>query len=267
MKTMPRVCLILLPAFVLWLNACTKNTGDTAAPLQQQQSVETITILPIVTDTPANPANPYDHFGLDHNTLISLASPQLGSASSVYTIIDVFAAQAGITLSQAQRTSIANGVNRLLADTANDYNNIVDSLPFSQGAKHYLRQIKNIAYAIDTPTTYLAYKNSVIAIENTVLTNGTLPAGERKLVLRSAAVARYAMKYWANRYHHDDVLCCNGPVQVTSMGFFRKIERAIKTAIADYVASGEAEKMQMNDDMAELYVSISSWIVYWQLSL
>jgi len=165
----------------------------------------------------ANPNNPYDYTGLQHNNGVTYLLNHVNPSSPTVTTdilhyTKVYGSTIGLDTTDFDSWYSYATTHGFfyLNDTAyivypNPLNtNLYDSGKISSNVLNYLNSINN---AIDnvigddtspSSSLYGQVANQLIVIENNIKNDGTISTDEKNGLLRVAAIDRYTGAYWAN---------------------------------------------------------------------
>lgn len=192
-------------------------------------------------DNCANPNNPYDKAGYDHNMALQATRCVWGQAnatmSQTYTAVaDYYQAKYGANSTLPDEATWIANATAVNADKGNSYANIISNSNLSDEGKTVATQFVAMTSNIPASTTYAAYKSMIVDYETDVMADNNLTDADKEMLLTSSSIARYSMGYWINEMTDGNPTGSN-PVQCRNI--FHKIgdwwDRATaRFDIADY---------------------------------
>jgi hypothetical protein len=168
------------------------------------------------TDTVAvvkNSANPVDSVGNKHNAGLNAVLPNYSGGveptqanSFSYTNAFLSASHYSVPLlDTVQSIIISRYDTSLYSMTVTSFS----SYAYGQGqmsskVNTYLNSLGNLINALPaapTSTTYSSFASAVISLESTILSDNTITATDRTIILSGTSIARYSASYWVNYYN------------------------------------------------------------------
>lgn len=154
-------------------------------------------------DNCANPQNPYDYYGYEHNLGLqatrSVWSQPNATMSQVYSAVaDFYHHQYGANFTLPDETTWTNDVLAVNADNENDFANVISNSSLSDEGKTVANQFVALTSNITDATTFADYKSMIVSYEKAVMSNNNLTSADKKALLISSSIARYSMGYWIN---------------------------------------------------------------------
>lgn len=190
---------ILLLGSSFFVSCKKESQSDIPEPVRKVQKAATV--ANVSCEDPANPDNPYDQIGYYHNEGVTYVLNITGNSNPVASSeIAALSNQYGLQTFNINGTATAADIDEVVNDGINEYTSIIDQYSVSDKARAYLYQLMAI---FDDPSEtdeveYCPLKDRIVALESTVLQDGTLNNTERRQVLSATSVARYSLYYWMN---------------------------------------------------------------------
>jgi hypothetical protein len=194
--------LLLLATVGLLPFASCKKTSQTATVSSTQKTLH-LSDYVYSQDDAANPNNPYDNVGFQHNNILQATRSIWTNSSKTFN--DVYTGEAtyyhnnvDATVVVPQESSMQALYNTLIADVTNWESNTIASSNLSATGKSYANQLFGCLANIDPNAYYADFKNNVIAVEGQISQNQSLSSDEKQRLLTMASVLRHSTLYWLN---------------------------------------------------------------------
>lgn len=210
------------------LVSCDKNENETIVGHEQYSATKGVF-------NPANPANPYDYMGVDHNYYIDKCMPDVYSYIMNYGGIDVSQA---ITISNqilAQNGFDTNGIRTIAMkiETSADSNFmpfIMSSFP-NQKIRNCISKLVSdiLQMAQDENYDYEDIHKFILARETKYATSGEYSNEELGYIYPVTSVMRHSMYYWYNNGF--------GPVNPKKASVWKWLGRIAVVATCDALGS------------------------------
>ncbi|WEA02091.1 hypothetical protein [Mucilaginibacter sp. SJ] len=185
--------------FITLITAACKKGGNSIETADTKQSDSAI--ISTAGLQPANSANLFDSVGVWHNTGLNYVLAYLNDRKQtrleqVNQATIMFGHE--VMNIEASPKMLAS-LNRVLADSAAHFRNIIAKAPLSAAAKTWLQKLfETVEKANPQNPDYTLLKQNLIAIENDVAIDAKLSLNEKQAILGTASVARYSAYYWLN---------------------------------------------------------------------
>ncbi len=168
------------------------------------------------TDTVAvlkNAANPVDSVGNRHNAVLNGVLPNYTGGveptqanSFSYTNASLTTSHYSVQLlDTVQSITISRYDTSLYSMTVTSFSNYAYGQgQMSSKINTYLNSLGNLINALPaapTSTTYSSFASSVVSLESTILSDNTITATDRTIILSGTSIARYSASYWINYYN------------------------------------------------------------------
>ncbi len=150
----------------------------------------------------SNPKNPYDYAGKQHNKVISKSLKKYSitkfsdkQLAFVNNLIDSYNIK-------GKRLTI-NEINFIMDDYKNDFKNVINKSDLSSTGKKIIQDLISnvIKMSYDEKITYTIFYNSVVSLENKILSNKKLSPNDMKSLLELTSIARYSGFLWNDFYN------------------------------------------------------------------
>jgi hypothetical protein len=195
---------IFLPITFCLLAAATtftscKKTQDNTSNVKPSTTAQTARDV----DDAANPANPFDEVGYQHNEGLqntrSVWNTPGRTFESVYTgEVNYIHQNVDNNVVPPDMTYLQNLYTQVNGDAANNDVNFINSTQLSPLAKTYANQMFSAALNPDPNADYFGVKAAIIQVETTIINDQNLSQSEKQQLLTSASVLRHSMLYWLN---------------------------------------------------------------------
>lgn len=189
----PIIILTLLAALA---SGCKKDNTNNESEGKQAERI----MLSAGDLKPSNPANKFDSIGIWHNigldyVLSSLNERKQTSIEQVNQATIMFGKE---VMNLKASPYLFASLNRVLADSAAHFRNIIAKAPLSEGGKTWLIHLFSAVEKVNPDKLdYAALKQNIMAIETSIIQDKSLNEHEKLAVLGTASVARYSASYWA----------------------------------------------------------------------
>lgn len=220
MKHYLLTALVAIAAF----SSCKKET-----PQQSKTAFNAAAVAKGGVDDCANPQNPYDVAGYNHNMCLQ-ATRSVWSAPNA-TAQDIHQAVSDYNMTHFQNPLTAAEIqiaDDVYADNINDFANIISNSALSPHGKDMATQMISLTSNLSTTVTYTDYKSIVVNFEARLMADNNLTDEDKETLLKSTSVARYSMCYWLNEEAGSNPPGSN-PVQCRNI--FQKIRDAWNAAV------------------------------------
>ena len=149
----------------------------------------------------SNPKNPYDYAGKQHNKIVSdflkkYSTTKFSDKQLVFVnnLIDNYKIR-------GKKLTI-NEINFIMNDYKNDFKNVVDKAKLSLIERKLVQELINnmLNMSYNEKVTYKIFYNSVVSLENRILSNKKLSPSQMKNLLELTSIARYSGFLWNDFY-------------------------------------------------------------------
>ena len=192
---------IAATALLMLFASCQKQEQRQISPKQTTGSTSGTTARRYAADDAANPSNPYDIIGYNHNVALQETrdawSPAAAKSTDIYNAIEFYYQNTGSSTTLLPYSTLNPMVNSALADTPAEYHNYISGMSLSRSVKSYLTSINDVVFD-NSFVSYDEFKTAVMVLEDQAIADPSLSNAEKQTVLESASVARYSMLYWQN---------------------------------------------------------------------
>jgi hypothetical protein len=222
---------------VMLMAACNKNESP-AVKMATTTDMRALSSQSILTSAAANPQNPYDYIGYEHNIVLD-SLRHYAKVNSDTTRRGTYA-----YLTRYFKNNFGADVrlsydpNERLACT--DYQALWFNQKISALAMAYWHSLSDAVQGIKDLDHYDSFKQQVVAIENKINAD-KLAADQKKNLLMTSSILRYSGYYWINAFNNGEVVYHNeGGGMAMPESFLRKVAGVIVGICADasVVAAG-----------------------------
>ena len=185
------------------------------------------------TDAAANPNNPYDYVGYNHNVGLQATRATWSSTNATFdasynaAVNYANTVQAPVNMSESQITTM---LTALRADNSDGKETYLSKVGLSQTGAHYASQLCTITTECYNYDSYEAYRNAMIELESAVLADNSLGDNEKGRILSGASVGRHSVLYWAREIggYNSDPSTNGNPNGPVTDGFFKNLGQWFK---------------------------------------
>jgi len=184
---------------VLFAASCRKSDyfhSSKASVEIESRSKATVGLPATSSKEPANPANPYDHIGRKHNTIIlSLAGHTRLTNDTSRSSRRAFVIGYGKKNLGTDASRAIEAVERRLNSCQWDLNKLLATEPVSAACKEDIRRLFEILEGLKAGIPYNEIHSSIVSIEQQIMEK-KYPQNELRLLLVTTAVARHSGWLW-----------------------------------------------------------------------
>lgn len=193
----------LLKVSACLLLAVTAFTACKKTPVEQAKTKAQASLMAKDLDDAANPNNPYDDVGYEHNEVLqgtrAIWTDQNRTLQSVYDGVQQYIVQnVSNDVHPVDMQMMQNVYNEIGNDEQSNCANYIANAPISQQAKVYVTTLESLISNPDQNFMYADVKNSIIAVEANIMQDQGLTEGDRQMLLTSASVLRHSILFWIN---------------------------------------------------------------------
>jgi len=186
------LCLLL---FAMASLSCSPEIQETENQ-QGEQNLHTKPFLKAGIAMPANPGNAYDNAGRMHNQILEAYTYNNPAPLSARVAALEFIALGDSTFLNLGPSYASVSTAQLNVITDNNLNQVLFNSSLSLSSQNSLKAL--VETILDLEASASSYKpvyDLIVAYESGIIENMALPEAERKIILTTTAIARYAAYY------------------------------------------------------------------------
>lgn len=223
---------IIIATFGILVYSC---SSDNETSLKSNDSLTSSRIQSMSKVDPANPKNNMDICGIRHNIVIEAV---MNNSENLRTTDD-YVKYSNLVFHEKFDNAYriedisTKTVTSILADSENNYSNVIESKNFSKQTTAKLKELFALINdsKSDENLTYRAIRTKIIAFEDQILASTEMTEDDKNEVLKASSIARHTLFFWSQRFGDSST--------VNSLGLKRRWWQWLVIGIAD-VAGGVA---------------------------
>ncbi len=224
---------------ILWLlllaiasTSCSPEIQETENQQKEKNALNETFFKKAIT-MPANPDNEYDDAGWMHNQILEAYTYNTPASLRVRITALESIAQADSTFLSLTPNYTSVSTAQLNVITDNNLNQVLVNSPLSTASQDSLKVLIDTVLDLESKaSSYEAIYNLIIAYESGIIENEALPEAQRKIILTTTSIARYAAFYDKRKGKDKDWRLSRGSLTGALSGSQEVLGKAVIMSLA-----------------------------------